>query len=260
MLNKRIHMKNFGKLIKIVFISAIVTGPSFASGTGYNLDNQDNDTMEIIAGIGFTNPTKLTFTREAVDTILDARFDPSQGTDTQTRRAKTFLLGTVNRATGGLFSIGEPTEETKAEFLANFYSALEKTQSPIEVDIRAIEYNVSMYPTPSQTRKAGESFYFQIAPSTVKFRTSLVDEMGLPLFGPCTVMPTVTTVSATVRESHSDSDDEEALNAKRTETRLKIQQMHEEREAKPRAEAAATKTTYSDNDDKDGMGLFGDDD
>lgn len=138
-------MKMFGEFIKTVLILAIVTGASFASGTVYNFDDQDNDTMETIAGIGFTSPIKLSFSREALNVISDPRFDPSLGKDSETRRTKALLLGTVGMVTS------KRIQEMNNCFAVN--------DNPIEVDIGSIGYNASMYPTALQLENANSLFY-----------------------------------------------------------------------------------------------------
>jgi len=151
-------MKIFGHLIKIVLIATMVTGSCFASGTVYNFDDQANDTLETLAVIGFKNPTKLSFSREGLNVLLDPKFDPSLGRDPETRRTKTLLLGTVGMVTS------KRIEEMNNCFALNV--------NPIEVDIESIGYNVSSYPTVPQIASASSLFYRVVSSPSRRGRPS----------------------------------------------------------------------------------------
>ena len=149
-------MEIFGKLIKIVFILVMATGSSFASGPVYNFDYQDNDTAETIVKLGFISPAKLEFTREALETLSDPKFNPSKGKDSETRAAKALLFGVVQseKARG---------DRSLPKVLNEWFTV---SDSPIEVNIEAIGYNLSMHPRPSQITEANALFHKAINYST----------------------------------------------------------------------------------------------
>ena len=166
-------MKLLKGLLAIAFISVMAMGSSFAAEAGYD---QDNDTMETVARIGFTSPTKLTFTETAVDFILDPKFDPSRGANVETRHAKTFLLETLRNAI--------KLSSERFDFRSTLAASFEYNKNQTEIDIGSVGYDLSIYPSRLHTKHAAELLIYKISSdaSTVAFRLSIVDESGRPFF------------------------------------------------------------------------------
>lgn len=147
-------MKILVSFIKIVFLMSMIT--CRASAIAYNFDAQQNDNLEIIVNIGFKKNSKLTFTNDTVNIILDPRFDPSSGKDVKTRHAKTFLYQTIQMAIIEFGAQDDLITTQQEKFLAQFQQAFKINNGPLEINIQKINYQLNLYPNLEQVTHSGK--------------------------------------------------------------------------------------------------------